>query len=210
MAKKLFPLVVLIVFLTTGCANQVPVAENFSISTQKKLRAPHHWDVIAEDVVTVAKKALDYNDDLRGEPVFVDFVQIDPFPFNQAYKNFMITGLVNRGILVTENPNAQILVRIDTQVVHHKGPRKYSPLVSTAISTNALQEKGRSEDHGSTSSALTDGPTRTELIVNTSILKDGNYRMRKSTVYYVDGEDTRLFAKTIPVPVVKDMEVVGQ
>lgn len=210
MEARLFPVILILAFLATGCANQVPVAENFSTSTQKKLRAPHHWDVIAEDVVTVTKKALDYNDDLRGEPVFVEFVQTDSFPFNEAYTNFMITGLVNRGIAVTENPNARVLVRINSQLVTHTGGRKYSPLLSTALSTQALQEKGRSEDHGPTSSALTDGPTRTELIVNTSVLKDGTYRMRKSNVYYVDGEDVRLFAKVSPAPVVKDMEVVGQ
>ncbi|GAB6113136.1 hypothetical protein [Desulfomicrobium salsuginis] len=210
MAGRWLCAVVLIVCSAVGCANQVPVAENFSLSTQKKLRAPHHWDVIANDVVAETKRSLDYNDDLKGRPVFIESSQNGYSAFNAAFRNFVITGLVNSGILVTENPNDAVLIKYDTQVVRHGVDRKYSPLQSMVLVSRNLQENGRSEDYGSTWTYLTDGPTDSELIVNTSIVENGNYRMRKSDVYYVDGEDIRLFlpkAQQIPV---RDLKVVGQ
>lgn len=210
MPGKLLCVVMLVVFGAIGCANQVPVAENFSLSTQKKLRAPHHWDVIANDVVAETKKSLDYNEDLKGRPVFIESKQNGYSSFNAAFRNFVITGLVNSGVSVTENPNNAVLVNYDTQVVRHDVDRKYSPLQSMVLVSRNLQENGRSEDYGSTSTYLTDGPTDSELIVNTSIIENGNYRMRKSNVYYIDGEDIRLFlpqAQQIPV---RDLKVVGQ
>lgn len=210
MPSKLLCAMVLIFFGVIGCANQVPVAENFSLSTQKKLRAPHHWDVIANDVVSETKKALDYNDDLKDRPVFIENSNTGYTPFSAAFRNFIITGLVNSGVLVSENANNAVIINYETQIVHHNVGRKYSPLESMVLVSRNLQEKSRSADYGSTWTYLTDGPTDSELIVNTSIVENDNYRMRKSDVYYVDGEDIRLFlpqAQQIPV---RDLKVVGE
>jgi hypothetical protein len=200
----------MIVFSAVGCANQVPVAENFSLSTQKKLRAPHHWDVIANDVVLETKKALASNEDLKDRPVFVESTQSNYSSFNAAFRNFIITGLVDSGVLVTENSKEAIIVKYDSQVVKHVVGRKYSTLQSIVLVSRNLQDKGRSNDYGSTWTYLTDGPTDSELIVNTSIVENGNYRMRRSDVYYIDGEDIRLFlpqAKQLPI---RGLKVVGQ
>ena len=213
MTSKLLSIMMLIVaFFVSGCANQVPVAENFSLSTQKKLRSPHHWDVIANDIVLETKRALNNNEYLKDRPVFVESMQSGYSSFNTAFKNFMITGLVEQGVVVTENSKNSILVRYDSQVVRHRVDRKYSPLQSAVLVSRNLQEVGRSNDYGSTSTYQTDGPTDSELIVNTSIVENGNYIMRKSDVYYIDGEDIRLFipqvqAKQLPV---RDLKVVGQ
>lgn len=210
MKSKLLCAVMVIVFGVIGCANQVPVAENFSLSTQKKLRASHHWDVIANDVVLETIKALIRNEDLKDRPVYVESAQASYTPFNSAFRNFIITGLVEKGFLVSENSNNAVIVRYDSQVVRHVVGRKYSPLQSAVLVSRNLQDAGRSNDYGATWSYLTDGPTNSELIVNTSIVENGNYRMRKSDVYYIDGEDIRLFlpqAKQLPV---RDLKVVGQ
>lgn len=205
MPVKLLCTVLLIVFGAMGCANQVPVAENFSTTTQKKLRAPHHWDVIANDIVNETVNALKYNDAFNYRPVFVESGQTESTSFNRAFRNFIITGLVNNGISVTENPNQAIIVKYDTQIVKHRVGRKYSPLLSNVLVSRKVYEPGRSADFGATASSLTDGPTDTELIVNTSIIEDNNYYMRKSSVYYIDGEDIRLF---IPA-YAKEIKVVG-
>lgn len=197
-------------FLLIGCANQVPVAENFSLSTQKKLRAPHHWDVIANDIVLETKNALKNDVSLQERAVYIDSAQKNFSHFNYALRNFIISGLVNNGVLVSENKEGSVLVRYETQVVRHSVDRKYSPLQSAVLVSRNLNERGRSQDYGSTSTALTDGPTDSELIVTTSIIDNSSYRMRKSDVYYIDGEDIRLFlpvAKQIPA---RDLKVVGQ
>jgi hypothetical protein len=217
MRVKFLCAAILILFGVVGCANQVPVAENFSLSTQKKLRAPHHWDVIANDVVSETRRALFYHEDLKHRPVYIRYLNDNATHFSAAFRNFMITGLVNSGVPVTENPQDAVIITYDTQVVRHTVDRKYSPLLSDVLVSRKLEEKNRSADHGSLSSILTDGPTRTELIVNTSIIEDGNYRMRKSDVYYIDGQDIRLFLpkpkpQEIPVysPPVQNLKVVGQ
>lgn len=193
MTVRLFCTLCLLVFGAVGCANQVPVAENFDTSTQKKLRASQHWNIIANDIVTETAKALRYNEAFADRPVFVESSPNVPTSFNKAFREFMITELVNNGIPVTENPNQALIVKYDTQVVKHTADRKYSPLLSLVLVSRKLYEPGRSGDYGSTASILTDGPTDTELIVNTSIIEDGNYYMRKSSVYYIDGQDIRLF-----------------
>jgi len=43
------PLSILLLTLA-GCASPVPVVRNFPVSDQFKVRATHHWDVIADDV----------------------------------------------------------------------------------------------------------------------------------------------------------------
>lgn len=207
MPVKLLSAVLIIIFGALGCANQVPVAENFSTSTQKKLRATQHWDVIAADIVHDTAQALKHNDALSQRPVFVEAAPTGPTSFNRAFREFMISGLVNNGILVTENPGAAVIVKYNTQVVKHRADRKYSPLLSLGLVSKKLYEPNRSADHGSVASILTDGPTDTELIVNTSIMDNGHYYMRKSSVYYVDGEDIRLFLPQWAWT--KDWKVVG-
>jgi hypothetical protein len=199
-----------LLFIFVGCANQVPVAENFSLSTQKKLRAPHHWDVIANDIVSETKKALISDVTLQDRSVYIESSQNKYTAFSYALRNFIISDLVNQGVLVSENKENSVLVRYETQVVRHSVERKYSPLQSAVLVSRNLNEQGRSQDYGSTYTALTDGPTDSELIVTTSIIDNGSYRMRKSDVYYIDGEDIRLF---LPAPAqipVRDLKVVGQ
>lgn len=209
MKNKLLLVLVVALFGIAGCANQVPVAENFSLSTQKKLRAPHHWDVIAEDIVAQTHQAVQTKEQLQGRPLFVQGPN-QSTPFNHAFRNFMITNLVDRGIQVTDQPAGAIVVDYATQIVRHRIDRKYSPLLSGVIvARNIQQHSGHSADLGSTWTELTDGPTDSELIVTTSIVEDGLYVLRTSDVYYVDGVDLGLFLPPV-VPPLKNLKVVEQ
>ena len=55
-----------LVALLAGCASQVPIAANHPISTQKKAKAVHHWDVLADDVTSQTIQAMRVN--LRATP----------------------------------------------------------------------------------------------------------------------------------------------
>ncbi len=209
MRNTLFMALVVALLGVASCANQVPVAENFSLSTQKKLRAPHHWDVIAEDVVSQTRQTIQTKEGLQDRPLFVQNPR-ENTPFNNAFRNFMITSMVNHNIPVSDRPEGAIVIQYSTQLVHHNIDRKYSPLLSGVIVARNIQQLGgHSEDIGSTWTYHTDGPTDSELIVTTSIVEDGLYAMRKSDVYYVDGVDLGLFLPPTK-PVTKDLKVVGQ
>ena len=34
-----------------SCRSQIPIATNYPYSEQQKMQAPHHWDVLAAEVV---------------------------------------------------------------------------------------------------------------------------------------------------------------
>ncbi|NCC85879.1 MAG: hypothetical protein EOM03_17445 [Clostridia bacterium] len=209
MRNTLFMALVVALLGVAGCANQVPVAENFSLSTQKKLRAPHHWDVIAEDVVAQTRQAIQNNEAIQGRALYVQ-PNVPASSFEHAFRNFMITSMVNHNIPVSDRPEGSVVVQYATQLVHHNIDRKYSPLLSgVVVARNIQQLSGHSGDVGPTWSYLTDGPTDSELIVTTSIVEDGEYAMRKSDVYYVDGVDLGLFLPPSK-PFTKDLKAVGQ
>lgn len=212
MSIKLWALLGVIIMGVSGCTTQIPVAESYSLTTQKKIRAPHHWEIIAHDVATQTRQALDSKPDiLQGRSLYVHPSPQDNTEFGRAFKNFITTSLINHGIPMTDSEFGAISVKYETQVVQHYSTRKYSPLESTITVARNIPQDDRSADYGSTATVITDGPTNTELIVTSSVIADNQYLMGKSDVYYFDGMDIRLFAKMVPAPpAVKEMEVVGQ
>ena len=99
-----------------GCGSlDVPLADNYPASSQKKPRAVHHWDVLADDVASrVAQKIRNYPEALPA--VFV--VPSTQTPFNQSFHQLLLTRLVDKGVAVSRQPGP-LVVRFETQVVQH-------------------------------------------------------------------------------------------
>lgn len=231
MKIRIIAIVVGGLFSVTGCALQspVPVAENFPLSLQKKVRASHHWDVIADDVVSQTLKSLEAKDYLQGRAFFVRPVAQGKPTFDKAFRNFMITRMVNRGLPVSNSEAGSVEVQYETQVVQHQSDRPYyQPGAITVLTAGVLVARNLAVvEHsaqlvGGTllgAAALADvaaghasgGPTKTELIVTTSIVVDSRFVMRKSDVYYLEDLDVGLFNETAEKEVVtKEWKVVGQ
>lgn len=197
-----------------GCASEIPSARTHDLTSQKKIKAAHHWDVIAADVASETKKALAETGQRR---VYVTATG-SKSAFDQAFHNFLITQLVRQGVSVGEKPGDALEVRYETQLIRHPSQRvEPIPGGLTALAAGLLVlhnvPKWSQAQQGGVGLASIAGfdyltadrtsVTQTELVVTTSMLDAGQYRMRKSDVYYIEDADGALFQQA------KEWKVVG-
>ena len=205
--------------LAGGCSTlDVPRADNYSATGQKKARAVHHWDVLAEDVAArIAGKISDWPPD--EYPIYN--VPATESSFNQGFRKLLITRLLDRGLYLSTEPT-QVVLTFDTQVVQHPTPVSntvqmpmtklaagvavardaiaytHSPLsyIAGSLVTSALFDANRLFIDG----AAAGGPTRTEVLITTSLEGGGRYLARTADVYYVAHHDALLYLDPPPPP----------
>ena len=203
-----------------GCTHlNVPTADAYPASSQHKARAVHHWDLLAEDVATrIAAKAKD------GGMLTQAFhlVPAESTPFNRAFGDLLLTRLVNQGMVIASAPNpghdAGAYIRYDAQVVAHGSSRRNStelPITSLAVGVAVLRDSwlhmpstasgvlagvsaGLVADVSSRvmSGSASGGPTRTELLVSTSMELGQRFVTRTSDIYYIEPDDVGLDRKS--------------
>lgn len=200
-----------------GCASQVPVATNFSLSHQKVARTAHHWDVVAEDVAERTLDSISGKEELHGRAVYV--APARNTAFNTAFREFMITHLVSNGASVSvckrdektgfSSDRPEVEIQYDTQlVVHGTESPKYRPGVLTLLAAGVAVLRNVSVPGPNTAlvggAALIDLaaghaalPTRTEIIITTTVIEDNRFIARRSDVYYVPDDDARLFTQAV-------------
>lgn len=224
---------------TAGCSHvNVPTAEAYPVSGQHKARAVHHWDLLADDVAAriVAKAQAG---DMLGQAFHL--LPAEATPFNRAFGDLLLTRLVNQGMVIASVPNAQsnsgAFIRFDAQVVAHASRGRNAgalPVTSLAAGVAVLRDSwmhvpsaasgaigglaaGLVADVSSRvlSGTASGGPTRTELLVSTSLELGQRFVGRTSDIYYIDPDDVGLFIPPPPPPPppppapVKNWQVVG-
>jgi hypothetical protein len=206
-----------------GCATApIPLAENFELTVQKKVRSAGHWEILARDIIAQTSATLEKSGVSSTSELYVA-EPANASAFDKAFRQFLITELVEGGKLVKTKPEGAIEVSYDTLVIKHRSPRphfipgKYTMLASglaalygvsgqhldvkiaTGIALAAGADYVASVDSG--------GPTHTELVLTTTVTNAGRYLARKTDVYYLENEDAFLFARALRSKV---MEVVAQ
>lgn len=208
----------------SACATlDVPRAMNYPASGQQKPRAVHHWDLLASDVAQrIAAKAA-----LAGlEKQTFYLVPATTTPFNRAFGDLLLTRLVDKGMTLASSPVVDnsdgAYIRFDTQVVSHESSGHNLPTLpltslaaglavlrdawlhtpSTASGVAAGLALGLTADLSSQllSGTASGGPTRTELLVSTSLELGQRFVTRTSDIYYIEAEDARLFTPPPPPP----------
>lgn len=223
------------VCLLAGCGTlDVPRAQNYPLSDQKKARTVHHWDVLADDVAARVSRQLPASG-YAGAPLYV--APSTDTVFNQGFRNLLITRLVERGLPVSMQPSA-LQLAFETQIVQH-GERLHNgspaPLTTLAAGVSVLRDLHVYE-HSAASGiasvvalgAMADGvtrarqgsasggPTSTELLVSTSLHSGERYLARTADVYYIEGSEASLYMPApapLPPPAptpLKTWKVVGQ
>lgn len=220
--------------LLAGCSSlDIPRADNYPATDQKKVRAVHHWDVLADDVAgRIDGKIKAWP---AGEyPIYVASPAIDT-SFNNSFRKLLITRLLDRGVILSTEPTAVTLV-FEAQVVQHPASASYGlpmpgmPLalgVGVARDAYSLrQNSGAVWADAAASGAPADinqyatdgtasgGLTRTEVLITTSLESAGRYLASTADVYYVAQDDSVLYKmKTLPPAVlptpVKNWQVVA-
>ncbi len=216
-------LLVIAVLAGSGCSsqNQVPLAASFPHSQQKIVKAAHHWQTIADDTAGQAADKIQqqqFSAALRVAP------STSNSAFNQAFREFLTTSLVNKGVPVSTEDYSPVEMKVETQVVrqhsdrHANAPGKFTlltaglwvvrnaiadnwsggivagSLLGTAIATDVLNAKD--------ANPIGHSPTHTELIVTTSVTHKGQYLMRRSDVYYIEDVDGSLYRQAVEWKVV--------
>ncbi|MGB4061486.1 MAG: hypothetical protein WBK26_14860 [Burkholderiaceae bacterium] len=201
----------------------VPRAMNYPATGQQKARAVHHWDLLASDAAQrIAAKAA-----LGGlEKQTFHLVPATSTPFNRAFGDLLLTRLVQQGLTLASSPvldnTAGAYIRFDAQVVSHESwARNSSPLPITSLAAGlaVLRDSwmhipttasgamaglaaGLTVDLSTQllSGSASGGPTRTELLVSTSLEMGQRFVSRTSDIYYIEPEDAKLFTPAPPPP----------
>lgn len=209
------------VLVLAGCSSlDVPKADNYPASNQKKARAVHHWDVLADDVAgRIADKIREWP---PGEyPIHVSTVS--DASFNQSFRKLLITRLLDRGVALSTQPAGVQLV-VEAQVVQHPAltfnlNRASLPLTRLSIGVTVARDLlhappsaasvagtlGAAALLADATSYLTEGPaaggpTRTEVLITTSLENADRYLARTADVYYIEDADAALYLPKEPPP----------
>lgn len=218
--KPHYAIVAAAVVSLVGCASPMPVAQNFPLTHQKVARTAHHWDVVAEDVVAQTMRAIAEKPQLQSRGVYV--APTRNTAFNTAFREFMITRLVDGGanVSVCKAPEVKgvgfsadgrdVEIQYDTQlVVHAEHPAGYQPPMLTLLASGVAVVR-EAALNGDGTAAVLGGvalaewwagylarPTRAEIIVTTTIAENNRFVARKSDIYYVPDGDTKLFMQKV-------------
>ena len=209
-----------------GCAmSPIPLAENFALTTQKKVRSAGHWGLLSRDIVDQTVASLQ-----KSGATFETTVHV-PMPanasdFGRAFHEFLITELVQRGwqvLVPADNINPALTLTYQTQIVTHNSERPhFVPGLFTTLTAGVLVLHNAYGPAAAialaagadiASSMNAGGPTHTELLLTTTVTTAGRYVSRKTDVYYVEESDTSLFASLYSNPAllnVRTMKVVSQ
>lgn len=208
-----------------GCSHApIPVAENFPYTSQLKVRSAGHWDAVAQHVVANTLARLGPAGD-AGQPIQVK-LPAQPSTFDRAFRELLITRMVNQGKTVVEREDAPFKVTYEAQVIRHNSDRPHLiPGVFTAVTAGvyfahylgvhahrdaamagglgyaAIADLARSQYSG--------GPTHTEVILTTTIMQGDRYVARNTDVYYVEDSDATLF-QVVRGPATREYKVVSQ
>lgn len=205
--------------LTSGCGTlDVPRADNYPATGQKKARAVHHWDVLADDVAArVAEKIAAWP---VGEyPIHVTVT--DGSTFNQGFRKLLIVRLLDRGVVLSTTP-AAVELAVDAQIVQHQAPVNNSMKMpwtrlaagiavardwhlyaqGTASGVASGLALGLAMDMATleTDGAAAGGPTRTEVLITTALKSSDRYLAGSADVYYIEREDAVLYQAPLPPP----------
>ena len=187
-----------------ACQSQIPIAESYDLTYQRKMQAAYHWQVLARDVSTqvinrIASRALPTRIVIQPEgPVTA---------FSQALEDLLITELVERGLVVLRVPSEDsVILTYDAQVIRHEpgrfvreAPGTYALLGAGVIVAGSLiSEFSRGTLNWALAGAAAAAElgagsyaevSNTEVIINASLLWQDGYVSRYTDIYYVPDDD---------------------
>jgi hypothetical protein len=193
------------------------------LTVQPKVRSAGHWELVSSDVVAQTLATLDKVGVAPGTQLHVA-LPANPSSFDLAFRDFLITKLVQSGAPVQQMPGQTLDVTYHTQLVRHNSERPhFIPGQFTMIAAGLMAAYGLRHEHldaqllatlGLTAAAdygasiNSGGPTNTEMILTTTVTRGGQYIVRKTDVYYLENADTPLFMRPSYKNV--NMKVVSQ
>lgn len=209
-AKTLIPALFLsaLCMFAVGCS-QTPVPVSRPYSTQDKLQASQHWQVIAQDLSWEISEMLKMADQANLQNRHIQILNRDASPFSQALESFLVTDMTHLGLQVNRQDAEDYQLYWSVQSVTHKEKRDFtSPPFGSFTALSALGYGVYKVYDDSTDFAATvatglaadlakelyylnqlDLP-HNEIIVNITIQSGNNIVYRLSNIYYINDLDT--------------------
>jgi len=213
---KGYLLIATVTLLGASCTHSpIPVATSYATTTQQKMQAAHHWNVLAYDVAKRLKKSVNLTfSKATDKPPLVIKISDEQKkrPFGKAFSNLLTTKLVQQGMVVlsddSEYTGDHLIIGYDMQVLHHKDRRKtyWPPGLLTALTGGVFLVKQAIDnwqhpglaaipfaiagDIKSARSYKYPGETNTEVLITTLVTKNQQYIFGDSRIYYINDGDS--------------------
>ncbi len=190
-----------------GCS-RLPEPVGYDYSVQQKMQAAYHWEVLASDVANRINKELIRNDFINT-PVFVKETCGDErepckprqtTPFNETFRDLLITQLVNLGIpTASTRETGTLTINYKTQLVYHSKDRlrtvKPGNISTLAAGIAVLRHAppdllliglAGAVDLANASYVQA---SHYEVVITTSMVEKEQYIFRHSDIYYINDQD---------------------
>lgn len=216
--------------LLAACGG-VPTPAQYGYTSQRKMQAIRHWEVLAKDSVKGMAPAL------QGFPVCLE--TRDPSPFGRSFSTLLVTELTSGGFPVTREKDGAVVLDWSVTVVEHAAHRENPgiPFKNTILAvplawgfTKAFSETGTKRIANSfmpalASAAVMSDLTRqfdvdvphTEILITLTASMGETVLRRETGTYYINDEDRDHYRSipdrwvTPPEPLPdKTYQVVGQ
>jgi hypothetical protein len=190
MARTLWSLVLLAL---AGCSSepqrytQVPLPANHPVSTQLELQAVQHWRILAASIATATRSLIDSDPAASAGRYRVE-PAVPPTAFSEALHTLLVTELVKAGVAIAPDAPDAVALRYEIQLLEFGPGRETGYWVYTG-GENLPPELGIDDP----SQLSAHDVQRYELLVTTSIVRDGNYWLRRSDIHYVRDRDAGLY-----------------
>lgn len=197
-----------------GCA-RIPEPIDYPHSVQRKMQAAHHWDVLAKDV------ALRINNELVRREYYDVPLYVKPTcgdedtpcsaqetsSFNEAFRDLLITDLVNVGVPTRKVPDDKsLIVNYKVQLIRHKATRfrTLQPGLLTSLTAAVVVMRNAPEEIlAIVGAGLIDYANQNlitndhhEILITTSLTRNGSYLYRGSDIYYINDPDYTHYMET--------------
>lgn len=202
-----------LIFLCS-CSN-VPKPTSYRVTTQQKMQAVHHWDVLADDVAKEVKLALKEKGKkdpaLLGKPIYLE--PCKGSVFGKVFDTLLTTQLFKQ-VKLTKNESNSLKLRYETQMVKHRSNRHTSPLypgealLLTALGHGIYKAFSANSDVLGLFAAA--GAVEVingfehdwtvphhEIVITTELTKpNGDVVDRRSNIYYINDADSWYYANS--------------
>jgi hypothetical protein len=203
--------------ILSGCTGRVPEPVNHGFSEQKKMQASEHWEVLAADLANRINNEMILSGNIE-KAVYVKETcgdeatpcsQNETSPFNEAFRDLLITNLYNYGIPTNSSVSTDAVeVLYKVQLVRYRANRVRTPPpgIFTALSTAIVVLRNAPSEilimaGGVTADLLNVSATNKgqhEIIITTSLIDNNEYLFRASDIYYINDKDSWHYKESMP------------
>lgn len=198
-----------ILFILVGCksspsTHNAPIPDDFPVSIQQYVQAVEHWSNISQDLVNQTVNSLEKHK-LSHVPLYIKHPPVKS-EFAVAFHDFLIDGMVKKGIKVNRVNSNNIVFEYKIQSIAFNSDRYFPSLNKFGEETelanglvvrrNVSESNTKALQNNSNESASHSSGNRApklELLISSAIVDKNVYLMKTTDIYYANQDDSTLY-----------------